>query len=174
MSKQGFLNRWRKDETGTTIIEVAILFPVLISMLIGVFQVGLYLQAQNSVRSLAGEMSRYMAVEAQKNNVLTDSQIEIKAFTLAVTAPYMLQADRLQVYIDDSPTQDMDRVRKIDVNMIYDVPSLLGFSKVPVLTLDYTRTVFVPAPPPPEDEAVGTGDGTDGGVDGTPDNPIGT
>lgn len=162
------LKRFRHDENGATIIEMAILFPFLVTMLIGVFQAGLYLQAQNSVRSLAGEMSRFMAVEAQKNNILTDSQIETKALGLAVSAPYLLQSDALEINVQDSATQNMDRVRKIDLQMIYEVPSFLGLSDVGVLTLDYTRTLFVPAPEVPDEEA----DGTDGG-DGTAEPDIG-
>lgn len=132
------------DESGSTIIEMAVLLPVLITMLIGVFQAGIYLQAQNAVRGVAGEMSRYMAVEAQKANFLTDEQIETKAMTVAVSAPYMLQTNDLQIFVENEETQSMDRVRKIDLRMIYDVPNFLGFTNVPLLRLEYTRSVFVP------------------------------
>lgn len=135
-----------RDERGTTVIELAILMPVLITMLIGVFQVGLYLQAQNAVRGVAGEMSRYMTVEAQKSNSLTNEQIRTKALGVAVTAPYLLKSSGLNVTVSDEATQSMDRVRKIDLRMQYDVPNILGFAKLGVLQLDYTRSVFLPGP----------------------------
>ncbi|MBS7668735.1 TadE/TadG family type IV pilus assembly protein [Croceicoccus gelatinilyticus] len=155
------LSNFRKDESGTTIIEMAVLLPVLITMLIGVFQAGMYLQAQNAVRGVAGEMSRYMAVEAQKSNFLTDEQIETKAMTVAVSAPYMLHINDLQVFVENEETQSMDRVRKIDLRMVYDVPNLLGFTNVDLLQLEYTRSVFVPGNDLPDEEP---DDGTDPGT----------
>lgn len=155
------LDIFRKDEDGSTIVEAAILLPLIITMLVGVFQAGTYLQAQNAVRSLSGEMSRYMAIEAQKNNYLTNEQIEVKAYSLAVTAPYMLQSSDLEVYVNDEETQSMDRVRKVDVNLVYEVPNYIGIIDIPILTLDYTRSVFLPGPdledPEPDD---GTDPGT--------------
>lgn len=155
------VTKFAREDDGAAIIEAAILLPALITLLIGVFQVGLYMQAQNAVRGLSGEMSRYMAVEAQKGNVLTDDQIRNQALGLAVTAPYMLDSDNLEVFVENEETQSINRVRKIDVRMNYDVPSLLGFEDIKILTLDYTRSVFIPGP-----EIVEETDGGDGTTDG--------
>jgi len=138
------LSRFRSDETGTTVIEVAILLPALLAMLIGVMQVGWYLQAQNAVRGVAGEMSRFITVESQKSNSLSDDQIRAKAITVAVSPPYMLISDGFDVEVNDSATQDLNRVRRVDLEFIYDVPSVLGFNGVDMLTLRYTRSVFIP------------------------------
>ncbi|HEX2794114.1 MAG TPA: TadE/TadG family type IV pilus assembly protein [Croceicoccus sp.] len=148
---KGLLVNLHRDERGVSVIETAFLLPVLITMLISVLQVGLYLQAQNAVRGVAGEMSRAMAVESQKQNQLSNRQIEDMALAVAVSPPYVLKSSQLEVTVDDSTTQDIDRVRKIDINMNYTVPNLLGFAKWGVLDIIYTRQVFVPyADPMPE------------------------
>ncbi|GGD46548.1 TadE/TadG family type IV pilus assembly protein [Croceicoccus pelagius] len=149
--------KFRRDEAGSTIIEMAVLLPVLITMLIGVFQAGMYLQAQNAVRGVAGEMSRFMAVEAQKGNGFSDEDIELKAMAVAVSAPYLLHSEGLQVFIENEETQSMDRVRRIDVRMKYKVPNLLGFTDVPLLNLDYTRSVFIPGADLPDPDPVDPG-----------------
>ena len=153
---RNFIQHFRRDDNGATVIEVAVLLPTLITMLIGVMQAGLYLQAQNAVRGLAGEMSRYMAVESQKSNYLNDDQIRTKALALAVSPPYMLQSDDLNVTVSNETTQSMDRVRKIDLRMQYDVPNILGFAHLDVLKLDYTRSVFVPGAKLPDPDTTTT------------------
>lgn len=155
---QNLIKTFVRDENGTTVIEVAILLPALLTMLIGVFQAGLYLQSQNAVRGVAGEMSRYMAVEAQKKNYLNNDQIETKAFGIAVSAPYVLKSDGLEITVTDEETQSMDRVRKIDLRMQYEVPNILGFAKLDILNLDYTRSVFVPGADLPDPEPTGEPD----------------
>ncbi|WP_066556313.1 TadE/TadG family type IV pilus assembly protein [Croceicoccus bisphenolivorans] len=165
-----FLNRLKNDERGVSIIEVAFLLPVLIGMMISVLQVGLYLQAQNAVRGVAGEISRFMAVESQKRNSLTPSQMEDAALSIAVTPPYILQISQLTIDVSESATQDIDRVRKMDVNMNYTVPNILGFADWGVLEIDYTRQLFIPEDLVREDstDTTDTGDGTgDGTTDGT-------
>lgn len=160
-----FLRRVRRDESGATIIEMAVLLPVLLTMLIGIMQAGLYLQAQNAIRGVAGEMSRFMTVESQRDNHLSDDQIRIKAMDIASSPPYMLRLDDLDIRVENETTQSMDRVRKINLAMSYNIPNVLGFDKIDMLTLNYTRSVFVPGADLPDPDA-GTG-GTDTGTGGT-------
>lgn len=140
------LRKFRTDDRGSTLVESAFLLPVFILMLIGVVQASLYVQAQNALRGITGELGRYMVIQAEKNNDagLTNDQIETQAMAVAITAPYLLRAEGLQIDITDSTTQDIARVRKIDMKFTYEVPDLLGFTNVAPLTLEYTRELFVP------------------------------
>lgn len=137
---------FRRDERGSTLVESAFLLPVFILMLIGVVQASLYVQAQNALRGISGEIGRYMVIQAEKNNDvgLTNEQIETEALAVAITAPYLLRSEDLQIDISDSTTQDIERVRKIDIKFTYEVPDLLGFANIAPLTLEYTRELFVP------------------------------
>jgi Flp pilus assembly protein TadG len=88
MSK--FCSNLGHDQSGSTIVEFAILAPAIIGLLFGVFQVGLGMQAQNALRSIAQETSRFAVVEYQKGNEITDGTIETWAENAAVSAPYLL------------------------------------------------------------------------------------
>lgn len=136
----------RRDERGSTLIESAFLLPVFVLMLIGVVQASLYVQAQNALRGISGELGRYMVVQSEKSNAkgLTNEQIETQAMGVAIEAPYLLRSEDLQIDITDATTQNIQRVRQIDIKFTYEVPDLLGFANVAPLTLTYTRQLFVP------------------------------
>lgn len=138
------LHRLHRDESAVSVVETAFLLPVLIGMLISVLQVGLYLQAQNAVRGVGGEISRYMAVESQKRSALCPGQIEDRALGIAITAPYALKSDQIEIAVTDSAVQNIDRVRQMDVNVDYTVPNIMGFAKWGLLDIDYTRQIFIP------------------------------
>jgi len=168
---RNFLSAFQREDRAAAVIEVAILLPMLIGMMIAVLQVGLYLQAQNAVRGVGGEISRLMAVESQKNNQLSNRQIEDMALGIAVSQPYGLKSDLLDIDVSNDTTQDIDRVRKIDLAMSYEVPNILGFAKWGVLTIDLTKQAFVPW----DDDFDGTsGDDVADGGDGTAEPDPGT
>ena len=70
------IGRLKRDNSGAAVIEFAILAPVIFAMLLGVIQVGLSMQAQNALRSIASQTARYAVVEYQKGNEVTDGTIK--------------------------------------------------------------------------------------------------
>jgi len=140
--------RARDDESGAAVIEFAILAPLLFILLIMVLQVGFYMQAQNALRGISGDMSRQMMIEFQKDKQPTNDQIRTIALAMADNTPYMLKTDRLDITVADAATQPIGRVRQIELTVSYDVPNFLGFADVGILSLDLTRSLFVPAPTP--------------------------
>ena len=79
-----------RDETGGALVEFGMLAPVFVAMLIGVLQVGTYMQNYTAVRSLASDAARFAAVEYQKNNNLDDTTLESDIAAMGVTSPYNL------------------------------------------------------------------------------------
>lgn len=140
-----FLRKFRKDASAASAVEMAVLAPALIAMMFGTLQIGLYFQAQNALRGLVGDIGRKIAVEYQKDNHISTDQMETLAIAQAITAPYMLSATDLDIDVGIDDTQDLARVKKIDINVVYDVPNIMGFSGIDVLTLDIDKTVFIPA-----------------------------
>jgi len=53
-----------RSQSGAAIIEFALLGPLFLMMLIGVLQVGIYLQNYNAVQSLASDSARHVMVES--------------------------------------------------------------------------------------------------------------
>ena len=137
------LTRLRRDQRAIATIETAMLFPLLLVLLIGIMQAGWYMQSQNALRGVTGDISRSLAVEYQKANYLTNTQIQALAYQTAIDSPYMMQSDRLDVTVEDAETQPFSGVREIEITMSYDVPSILGVVDVDALTLNYTREIFV-------------------------------
>ena len=138
-----FSQRLYRDERGATVIEFAILGPVLIMMLLGVMQVGLYMQAQNALSSIAGDMSRYMSVEYQKDNEITNTQLEALAYTRAVSAPYLLNGSRVGTTAANAALQPITNVREIELTLTYQVPNVMAFATMGPMQLSYTKSIFV-------------------------------
>ena len=90
-STVGILRQLGGDTRGAAAIEFAILGPLLISMLLGVLMVGMQMQTYNSLRAVAFDVNRYVVVEYQKGNKLSNGQIEQVAYSLASAEPYSLK-----------------------------------------------------------------------------------
>ena len=62
------LRQLRGDTAGSAVVEFGILAPTIITLFLGVVQVGMWMQTYNALRSVAAESGRYVAVEYQKSN----------------------------------------------------------------------------------------------------------
>lgn len=138
----------RRSEAGSMALEFALLGPALLVMLLGVLQIGLYMQAFNSLRSIASDMHRTVAVEFQNDNTLTNSQIRALAITSAARPPYNLLGGNLDVTVADATDQRIAGAREITLTLDYAVPNVLDIAGIEVLDLNYNRPIFVLAPQP--------------------------
>jgi len=132
-----------RDRTGGALVEFALLAPVFIGMVIGVLQIGTYMQNYTAVRSLASDAARFTAVEFQKSNALTTSELQADIVAMGATSPYNLDGNRLNVHIDEITPSDVNGSRKFDMDITYQVPSFMsgvGFSDI---ALDYSRPLYV-------------------------------
>ena len=132
-----------RDNSGAALVEFALLGPLLITMMIGVFHMGVYMQNFNAIRSLTSDGARYTMIEYQKGNRLTNQQIEAVLLATAVNAPYNLDTDRITVSARNVATGRVSGAREIDVDIGYTLEDWLPFVKLPATTLTYTRPIFV-------------------------------
>ena len=65
-----------RNQRGGSAVEFALLAPVFIALMMGVVEVGVYMQNYSAVRALATDASRFAAVEYQKNNKITEGTLE--------------------------------------------------------------------------------------------------
>lgn len=144
------MNKWQRlcvrqlqqDSRGAAVIEFALLAPVFFTMLLGVFQVGVYLQNYNAVQSLASDSARFVMVEYQKNNTLTDEQIRSVLLGEAVNAPYLLDTNRLVITVDRTGTSRVNGAVEIDIKLEYTLNDFMPI-KLPGSTIEYERPVWV-------------------------------
>lgn len=132
-----------RDRTASMAVEFALLAPVFFTMFIGLFQVSVYLQNYNAVRSLASDAVRVVTVEYQKDNTLSADQIESIMLGMAVNAPYLLDTDRIVIDVEQEATSRVNGATEFDIDITYAEEDWLPFVELPDLTLRYTRPIFV-------------------------------
>lgn len=129
--------------SGAAIIEFALLAPVFLAMIFGVMQVGIYLQNYNAVQSVASDAARYVMIEYQKDNALTDEQIRAVLIGVATNSPYILNSDRINITVDRSGASRVDGAIEIDVSIAYTLSEFIPGVELPLTVVRYSRSVWV-------------------------------
>jgi Flp pilus assembly protein TadG len=132
-----------RDSKGSAAIEFGIIAPVFLMMLLGVFQVGVWMQAYNAMRNAVAATARSVAVEYQTDNKLTDSQIANTGLAVATTNPYMLDANLIEVDVDTPASQPFPGARELTLTFTYQMPSFLDFAGITGPSISYSRAMFV-------------------------------
>jgi Flp pilus assembly protein TadG len=131
------------NRDGSVAIEFGIIAPAFLMMLLGVFQVGVWMQAYNAMRNAVAATARSVAVEYQTDNKLTDSQIANTGLAVATTNPYMLDPNLIEVDVDAASTQPFPGARELTLTFTYQMPSFLGFAGISGPSVSYSRSLFV-------------------------------
>ncbi|HKX77460.1 MAG TPA: TadE/TadG family type IV pilus assembly protein [Novosphingobium sp.] len=131
-----------RDDRGSTILEFAILGPILLALIMGVFAIGLQMQNYGALRAAASDFARYVVVEYQKDNRITSAQMENLARSMVTKSPYHLKADRLDVDVseDDGP---INGAKQFTVLMSYDPFNAVAFFGVGAPFLKYEQKIYV-------------------------------
>lgn len=140
---RNLLKQIQSDQTGSTLIEFALLAPALITAIIGVFQVGVWVQNYNAVRNLAMDSARFAAVEYQKGTQISTDDLALAIQARGVGNLYNLENDRLEVTVNEVTTR-ISGVKELDIDITYTAPDWLAFVELDALNLTYSRPVFVP------------------------------
>lgn len=146
MTVQHLLRRLGSNQQGSTIIEFALLAPVMFTLMIGVFQVAVFVQNYNAVRSVVSDTARFVTVEYQKDNDLNTDEIHAVLVSQAVGAPYLLDSDRLEIEITTAETSRVTGATEFDVDVSYTLEDWLPFVDLEEAVLTYNRPIFVVDP----------------------------
>jgi Flp pilus assembly protein TadG len=132
-----------RNNSGAAIVEFGLLAPVFLAMMFGMLQVGVYLQNYNAVQSVASDGARYVMVEYQKDNTLTDEQIRSVMLGVATNTPYILDTDRIVVNVDRSGASRVDGATEIDISIQYTLTDFIPGVELPLTVVRYSRSVWV-------------------------------
>lgn len=132
-----------RNDKGSAVVEFALLAPVFLMLLFGVLQVGVYLQNYNAVQSLASDGARYVMVEYEKSNELSDEQIRQVILGEAVNSPYLLDTDRLNITVDSTGASRVTGATEIDLTIQYTLDDFVPYWEIPGTTITYSRPVWV-------------------------------
>ena len=131
-----------KDTHGSTIVEFALLAPVVFGMFFGLIQIGISMQSYSSLRSVASDTARWAVVEYMKQNEVTDAEIQTKAVAIAQAAPYMLN-DTITATITPVATPRVHGTHEKTLVMTYTPPNVLPFFDFTSQQQTFTRPIFV-------------------------------
>lgn len=137
------VKRIRHDCAGSTIIEFAILAPAIVTLLLGIFQIGMFMQNYNALRSVAADTGRYVAIQYQKGVLLTNDQMGEWAHDRGVDA-YMFD-DALNTVVEDAATQQIAGVTEKSLKLNYTRESILSIIGIDDQEVTFTRPIFVKA-----------------------------
>lgn len=139
------LHAARLDTRGSVLVEFALLAPAFIMLLIGVLQVGVYVQNYNAIRTLAADVSRFAMIEYQNGRERTAEWIEQEAYaTLASRSGANFAASRLDIDVDmvDDPNRSIAGMTEMEVKISYDSPDFLPFLDS-VVSMSHSERVFL-------------------------------
>jgi Flp pilus assembly protein TadG len=133
----------RHNDEGSVVVEFAIVGPVLITLLMGVLQIGVGMQNYNALRGISADVARYAVVNYQTSNRLSTSQLQTYATGIASAPPYGLIRSRFQPTITTAATQRVAGATEYTIQVTYRVPSVLAIAGVGEIPLTYSRPIFV-------------------------------
>lgn len=143
MSAAFLLKRLAQDRHGGAIIEFALLGPLLITMMIGVLQVGMAMQAYSALRGASSDLARFATVERQKGTTLTTTALTTKARSVATGSPYELVTGNLTTASVTQVTTRVAGATEYRVQYNYNVPNVLQIAGLGTIPLSYSRPIFV-------------------------------
>lgn len=132
----------RSDESGATIIEFALLAPIIIGLFMGAIQIGISMQAQNALRGVASDTARFAVVEYMKENKVTDSAIRLRALLIAQSSPYLLN-DSVNVTVTPVATPRVHGTHEKTLTITYTPPQVLPFFDFTSEQMSFSRPIFV-------------------------------
>lgn len=132
-----------RDERGSMVVEFGLLAPVFLMMVFGMLQVAFYMQNYNAVQSLASDGARFVMIEYQKNNPLTNDQIREVLLARATGAQYLLDTDRVQISVDRSGASRVTGATEIDLTVSYTLGNFIPGVQLPLSVISYSRSVWV-------------------------------
>jgi Flp pilus assembly protein TadG len=128
----------RRDEEGAAAIEFAIAVPILVTMLYGIFQVGLLFQANAGMQHALGEGARYATLCLSPTStgctVPTDANIKAK-----INAKLFGKSDGTFTVSDPVTTSNSYKT----LTVTYSRAMNFLFFQGPTVTLTRTKTVYI-------------------------------
>jgi Flp pilus assembly protein TadG len=134
-----FLLKLRRDESGTSAVEFALIAPLLFGFLIGIAQLGILFLANTGLKSAVGEGARLATIFPRPTNAAIIARITDRHFGLEpqyITNPTITEPTAAQVAANNGRAY-------LDISMSYAVPLDFIFFTTPPVTLVERRRVFV-------------------------------
>ena len=137
-----FLSRLSTDKRGSALVEFALLAPIVFGMFFGIIQLGISMQAQNSLRGIASDTARWAVVEYMKQNEVNDDAIKAKAVAIATSTPYSLK-NTVRVTITPVATPRIHGTFEKNIKIDYTPPNVMPFFNFTSQQQSFERPIFL-------------------------------
>jgi len=128
---------------GAAAVEFALVAPMVIGLMLGMFQVSIGMHNYNSLRGAVDDTARYTIVNFQTEERDDEADLEKEAIAIATSSPYNLDGARLDVTVDLLDDSRVAGALEATITMEYDVPSVARMVGMGDIHLEYSRPVFL-------------------------------
>jgi Flp pilus assembly pilin Flp len=140
----GIFRRLRRNAAGSTIVEFAILAPLVVTLFLGILQVGTWMQSYNALRSVAADTGRYTAVKYQRAQYIDNLAMATWARDRAIDV-YLFKGPDISTNVQDAANQQIVGVTEKTLTITATYESLLAIIGIEDQTVSYSRPIFVKA-----------------------------
>ena len=138
-----FLARLGRNRDGSAAIEFALLGGFMITLLLGILQIGMAMQNYNALRGIAGDVARYAVVQYQSRNEISENQMEFWARSHATNDPYNLPANGMTISITPAANQRVAGATELTFSIQTQVTSILQLVGMRDFYISYSRPIFL-------------------------------
>ncbi len=139
----GVAAKLRKDCTGSAVVEFALLAPVIVVLMLGSLQMGMWMHGHNALRSLASETARHATIQYQKGSRIDNIAMANWARNRAASSAYGFQIANVSTSVIDDGTQTITGVTRKNLTLNYRMPSIMKIAGLGTIELTFTRPIFV-------------------------------
>lgn len=142
-SLPAILRRLLRRRDGSATIEFALIGPLFILLMLGIFQFSIVMQAYSALGCAAADVQRQVTTQGQTGNKLSSSQMRDVAIAVASSAPYFIRADQLTlVRVDPVSNPRVQGTSEFTLTMTYNAPVVVWLTNLTFSTT-YTRSIFL-------------------------------
>ncbi len=125
------------------IVEFALIAPILLTLMLGVVQMGVAMQEYNALRGVTGDVARYAVVNYQTSNKLSTATLSTYGTSVARAAPYNLPATGLLVTVTEPAVQRVAGAKEFNITVRAQVNNIMQFLPFNDYYITYSRPIFV-------------------------------
>jgi hypothetical protein len=145
MSLLALARRLAREHRASATVEMAILAPAFLTLLFGVFQVGLAMQNYNALRGISADVARYALVQYATGNRVSKEQLNSYALSVGRSAPYILDSGMYSASIRQPTVQRVAGATEFELTLKYQVFSVMNRYGIAGPYISFTRPIFVTA-----------------------------
>lgn len=139
--------RFRSDERGSTVVEFAMVSPLVILLILAALEFGMALRANAGLRDLAGWAGRaaIVATQVERNGESVDTAaVRTGIIAEAAKVSYNLREGALAVTVTNVQDTTLLTVHRIRIRLVYTHPISVPFLPVTSVPMTVDRTFFAP------------------------------